>query len=289
MRTFSFLIGLACYLGHGVACKGAYVDLPLPDIKGAGIAKFAVFDGAAKDDTLLWRSAADADKNQFRVWSLNSGTFYGVTFGKTDDAPGQLVAFCGYEAGRNNGMYDIAAGKLLFKNSEPPKMEDLAGTVLDLPTGKVTVKKGMASIKSVQGEFVDPNKLEFFNFAFDKTSANGPAMTHDLFMGGPEKGHPANYNANKVDLTQALTPALMFAAFQNGTHVWNPQKVTTTLIDFPDKWEFDTAAPSEQDVEEYISTTQPAAVPEPATWILLLGAGFFMLATRIRVGILATN
>ncbi|MCI0334526.1 MAG: PEP-CTERM sorting domain-containing protein [Planctomycetes bacterium] len=259
------------------ACYGAFVTLPLPDIRGDGIAKYAVFNGAAVNDTLLWKSGEDAAKNRFRVWSLEAGLYYGVTFGMKDDVPGQLTAFCGYNAGRNIGKYDLAGGKLELTNKEPSFIEDQAGLIVNLPTGKVKVKKGMAKITSVQGEYVDAAQREFFTFAFDTGAATGPAMTHDLFVGGPQAGHPANYNANKVNLTQALTVANMFGAFENGAHRWNPQPITTMLIDFPDKWEFECQAeggvcgtPLEQDIMDYVSTTQPRVVPEPATLALLI-------------------
>src|SRR5262245_40440601 len=167
----------------------AFLDLPLPDIKGDGLAKLAVFNGAAANDALLWRSDADGNNNRFRVWGLDNGTYYGVTFGATDQNPGQLTAFCGFEAGRNVGKFDLANGRLQFQNREPDKVEDMAGQVLDLPSGKVKVKKGKLGITSTQGEFADANKLDYFDFEFDKAAANGPAMTHDLFAGGPVAGH----------------------------------------------------------------------------------------------------
>src|SRR5690349_3470316 len=201
---------LALAAATAAPALAAFIDLPLPDIKGAGLGKLAVFNGAAVDDTLLWRSADDGNNNRFRVWGLDNGNYYGVTFGATDANPGQLTAFCGFEAGRNNGTYDLAAGKLQFRNREPDKVEDMAGQVLNLSSGKVKVLQGKLSITSTQGEFADPNKLDYFDFAFDKAALNGPAMTHDLFAGGPVAGHPANYNAQKIDLTQALTSANMF-------------------------------------------------------------------------------
>jgi hypothetical protein len=234
----------------------------------------------------LWRSADDGNNNRFRVWGLDNGTYYGVTFGATDANPGQLTAFCGFEAGRNTAQYDLAAGKVQFRNREPDKVEDMAGQVLDLPSGKVKVLQGKMSITSTQGEFADPNKLDYFDFAFDKTAANGPAMTHDLFAGGPVAGHPANYNAQKIDLTQALTSANMFGAFEMGANKWNPAAVTIAAIDYPAGWRFEDArsTPDEQELEDYCATLQPgtADVPEPSMCGLVLGAGTTLASLRRR-------
>lgn len=264
----------------------AFVDLPLPDIKGDGLAKLAVFNGAALNDALLWRSDADGNNNRFRVWGLDNGTYFGVTFGATDQNPGQLTAFCGFEAGRNNGQYDIANGKLQFRNREPDKIEDMAGQVLNLPSGRVKVIKGKINITSTQGEFADANKLDYFDFDFDKTQAAGPAMTHDLFAGGPVAGHPANYNAQKVNLAQGLTSANMFAAFEMGANKWNPAAVTITAINYPGGWQFEDArtTPDEQELIDYCATLQPAsvAVPEPSVCGLVVGAVATITTARRR-------
>ncbi|MBX9583152.1 MAG: hypothetical protein K2X87_22830 [Gemmataceae bacterium] len=284
-----FGLTLTAVLLIGVSVYGAFVPLPLPDIKGKGLGKYAVFDGKELDDTLLWKSEADPDGNRFRLWSLEDGAYYGVTFGKADATPGQLAAFCGYFTGRNNGRYDLAAGKLVFKNQEPAPLVDYAGQIVRTSEGDFKVVKGEVSITSKQGEFTDAKKLEFFNFEFDKAAAAGPAMTHDLFAGGPEKGHPANYVAKKVDLTQGLTVGNMYAAFESGGHVWNPKKAVIKALDY-DNWEFekvgggDADDPDQGAVEDYIASTQPAAVPAPAGWVLLAVGGTTAVAAFRRRG-----
>jgi hypothetical protein len=258
---------------------GGFVSLPLPYIKGNGLGKFAVFNGAANNDTLLWRSAPDKNGNMFRVWGLDNGTWYGVTFGgKMDTNPGQLAAFCGFEAGRNSGAYDLATDRLVFNNLEPPPKVSRVGTFGTVNGKSYLVTKGDDMFVSKQGEYKAPNVLEEFKFTFQAGAGLGPAMVMDPYLGGPVATQPAAWNANKINLTQALTPAAMYAAFESGTHKWNPMRPVVTPFN-AGNWEgidLSAAGPPQplplavvNGLADFAATVQPNAVPEPGTWLLM--------------------
>lgn len=282
----------------GALCFGTPMSLPFPAIKGPAIETLAVFNGKGANDKLFWRSAARDDGNQFRLWGLDDGTWYGVTFGMTDADPGILAAFCGYVGGSNNAFYDLAKGILVYANLEPElptTPQDFMGRVFHVTRqdGKVEdiqIKKGSGYEQSVQGEFVEPGKLEDFVFAFDSSSGKGPSMTHELYKGGPDDKHPATWDAQLASLSQALTPTDMYKAFENSPHVWNPQDIKITPVDLA-KWEWECVAPKVQaaasDIcfspteEESFSWAMIQPAPEPPTLFLFLAPAIFFPLIRL--------
>ncbi len=241
----------------GSIAHAAFAEIDFPAIGAAGLGEFKVV-GGTMDDTLLWRSATVNTDKEFRVWSLESDNFYGLSYGKTDADPGRIIGLCGFVAGFNTFMLDLAAGKAKWLNYEP------------FGERRITHEGTEYKVKynPVQGEFAD--KFETFEFLFDAT-ADKVDSKHTA------TAHSAEWVAASVAFGPAVGMGALRGALESTPHLWN---ATSTGL-----YEITALGGLRGDIipdEVHQMAMMQLSVPAPGGSLALLAAAGVMVARRRR-------